>query len=731
MADDHQAGRGEAVGRRLRAAADATVFLSSACIMVVEIVAGRLISRYLGQSLYTWTSVIGVVLAGIALGNYLGGRLADRGAPRRVLAALFGLSALACVLVPLANRGAGEWLFLLERSWPARVFLHVLAAFLLPSALLGAISPVAAKMALDGGGPAGRTLGGVYAWGAAGSILGTFAAGFFLVAVLGTNAVLAVVAVVLAVLGAAYTGWSWLGRGAVLLAAAAAWLALAATPRTVALARALGYREPVPPGVFEPFRKESQYSLVRVVAERRLPQYRVLILDRLWHSGANIANPLKPISEYAWVFEGVIDAVSGTGHPLSALVIGGGGYVMPQYLALTRPGSEIHVAEIDPVVTEAAYAAFGLRSNTALRIHHGDARNVVADLARARPAPVFDCVMGNSMNNLCLPYQLTTREFNDAVAGLLATNGVYMVHLVDDLERGQFLGAMLHTMRLTWPHLYTFSFTSNLVGAANCIVVGSRQARDFTALPEEIRRRYPNFGGVLLDEARLAAAEERAGGRVLTDDCAPVENLMEQVICEHTTDAVEEYYRRAGRAAGRGDFARALAWADRAVARQPAGKEALFQRALVYRQQGDTAAALRDLDAATRVDAFFLKARQARAELLAERGDWAAAGTELDRILAFMPDNSAAHNLWGLMLAAQGDEARAMGRWRQVLAHDPANATAHYYLARCLLRQGAWSEGAWHARQAEQADPGLASIQRLVLPAAATNAGGFVRQLLF
>ncbi|MHC4542267.1 MAG: fused MFS/spermidine synthase, partial [Planctomycetota bacterium] len=60
-----------------------TVFLSSFCIMVLELVAARLIARHLGSSLYTWTAVIGVVLAGITIGNYLGGRVADRFRPRR------------------------------------------------------------------------------------------------------------------------------------------------------------------------------------------------------------------------------------------------------------------------------------------------------------------------------------------------------------------------------------------------------------------------------------------------------------------------------------------------------------------------------------------------------------------------------------------------------------------------------------------------------------------------
>ena len=57
--------------------------------MVVELVAGRLIARYVGSSLYTWTSVIGIVLAGIAGGNYVGGLLADRYKAREALSLTF------------------------------------------------------------------------------------------------------------------------------------------------------------------------------------------------------------------------------------------------------------------------------------------------------------------------------------------------------------------------------------------------------------------------------------------------------------------------------------------------------------------------------------------------------------------------------------------------------------------------------------------------------------------
>ena len=168
----------------------ATVFISSFCIMVIELVAGRILARYLGSSLYTWTSVIGVVLAGITIGNYIGGRLADNFVPKKTLAVLFAISAVTCVITIILNSLVGQWSWLWQFSWPVRIFLHVSFVFLLPSTLLGTISPVVAKMALERGLPTGRTVGDIYAWGAAGSILGTFAAGYFLIATMGTISII-------------------------------------------------------------------------------------------------------------------------------------------------------------------------------------------------------------------------------------------------------------------------------------------------------------------------------------------------------------------------------------------------------------------------------------------------------------------------------------------------------------------------------------------------------------
>ena len=101
----------------------ATALFTGGCIVILVLAASRLVARSVGSSLYTWTSILGVVLTGISLGHYLGGRMADRYHARRTLAVLFGLSSAACVGMVVANNAVGEWMWLWRLSWPG----HVLA----------------------------------------------------------------------------------------------------------------------------------------------------------------------------------------------------------------------------------------------------------------------------------------------------------------------------------------------------------------------------------------------------------------------------------------------------------------------------------------------------------------------------------------------------------------------------------------------------------------------------
>jgi predicted membrane-bound spermidine synthase len=149
------------------------VLVASGCTLILELVAGRVLAPFVGVSIHTWTSIIGVVLAGISLGNYLGGVLADRAGPARMLAVLLAAGGLASVAVlPLAS-GLGA---LAPRSYPLvfRIVLLTTLLFFLPSVLLGMVPPVAIKHALDDLAQAGKVVGRVYAASTVGSLVGTF-----------------------------------------------------------------------------------------------------------------------------------------------------------------------------------------------------------------------------------------------------------------------------------------------------------------------------------------------------------------------------------------------------------------------------------------------------------------------------------------------------------------------------------------------------------------------------
>ena len=509
-----------------------TVFVSSLCIMVVELVAGRLIARYVGSSLYTWTSVIGIVLAGIAVGNYLGGRLADRYRPAQALTSLFLIASATCLLIPMLNVRAGNWMLLRDQEWALRIFGHVFLVFFLPSTLLGTIGPVAAKMALDLGRETGRTVGSVYSWGAVGSIVGTFLTGYYLIAEIGTVAVLLSVAAILLAMALMFGARSllpFLWTGVV----SASFVAMIGPFEQ---ARFVGERLGLRPHESEwiHFQEETQYSMITVEDDNELPGVRSMTLDFLIHAYVDMNDPDELIYEYEQTYAAVTRAAVKDwpeGRLLRALSLGGGGFVFPRWIQRHWPGSYLEVAEIDPEVTRAAHEAFGLATDTPIRIFNLDARNHVEDvLERSDDAPDrrFDLVYSDAFNHYSPPFHLTTKDFNEKLRQLMTPEGVLLANVIDVYRSGRFIGAMINTLEASFPHVYAIS--SSLAGPSDeddrdtFIVVAAGRPLDLSEISTG------SGMGMVLDPEQLATLRRRSDNLVLTDDFAPVDNLLAPVI---------------------------------------------------------------------------------------------------------------------------------------------------------------------------------------------------------
>ncbi len=191
------------LGRATRLLPYALAFFSSMCIMTLELVSSRLVARHVGASLTVWTSVIGIILGGICLGNVLGGRLADRVEPRRAVGPLLALGSF----LTLFSLWMNAWVGYIVPSgvgipWELRTVLVVCLDFLVPATVLGMVGPVVAKMAVEQARKAGSAIGDVYFWGAVGSITGTFFCGFVLTYLAPSSIIVLLVAAALATLAA-------------------------------------------------------------------------------------------------------------------------------------------------------------------------------------------------------------------------------------------------------------------------------------------------------------------------------------------------------------------------------------------------------------------------------------------------------------------------------------------------------------------------------------------------
>ena len=482
----------------------ALTFVATASVLVLEIAAGRLLAPYVGVSLTTYTGIIGAILAGIALGAWLGGRAADAFGPRGLLGPTFMLGGLAAIAsVPIVGWvgavGLGD-------GFVAIVALATLA-FVAPAAILSAVGPMIVRATLTDVATSGSIVGRLSAIGTVGAITGTFVTGFVLLGLVPTSTLIVAVGGLLVVIGLALTVALRGGGGP-----QAGVLAIAAI--------GMGGLALAGPS---PCDTESAYYCISVVADRDDMDGRTLILDRLTHAYVDVADPTVVRFGYVQRFADAagpyLDALD---RPIDVLHLGGGGFTFPRYLEATRPGARQVVLELDPRVLQVAREQLGFTPNEALSVRVGDARRSI----EALPTDAFDLVVGDAFGGLAVPWHLTTTEFLGEIQRVLRPGGMYVMNLIDYPPLG-FVRAEAATASRLFDHVAVIAPPATLAGrnGGNVVLVASAEPLDVAA----VTARIGTWGrasdtGILADPGEVDAFIGDAP--ILTDDYAPVDQLL-------------------------------------------------------------------------------------------------------------------------------------------------------------------------------------------------------------
>ena len=500
------------------------VFLASACTLVLEIVAGRILAPFIGVSLYTWTSIIGVVLAGISLGNYLGGVVADRIGSRRTLGLiLLGGGLTSLVVLPLATV---DLTLIFPRSYPLmlRIVLLTSLLFFPPSLVLGMVSPVVVKLALTDLKQTGNVVGKIYAFSTLGSIVGTFATGFVLISSFGTRTIVFGVGIVLLAMALLF-GDFFRARKADLGVGVAAALVLGLLLYQIDTKNALA----------STCYKETDYYCIKVtdhiVSSDRL--LKTLVLDHLIHSYNSVDDPTYLQYGYIKVDAEMTEYVAQKTPDYRAFFVGGGAYTLPRYMEVRHPAATIEVAEIDPGVTETNFERMGLDPNTRIITYNTDAREIV-EQKQAR-AEKYDLVFGDAFNDLQIPYHLTTREFDQKIRNMLKDDGIYAALVIDKLQGGQFMPAYVKTVATVFPYVYILADGTywNSTFANTYIVAASATPLDFERL-KTIRGQGINGQSLInvMPADQMQQWLQDTPTLILTDDYAPADNLVAPLFAE-------------------------------------------------------------------------------------------------------------------------------------------------------------------------------------------------------
>jgi spermidine synthase len=502
MSGDSPPGTSESADpTRLPAGAAALLaFVPAAVTLLVEVVAIRLLAPRIGSSIETYTAAIGVVLAGLAAGAYLGGRVADAFGPRRLVAPVLFVSAGFVALVAPAIDVAAE--VLKPPAGPVGATILALAGLLLPSIVLAAATPLAARGSMVSTAESGSVVGRVSAIATVGALVGTFLTGFVLLAVAPVRLILLGAAVALALTGILMH--LAVGRSSGRTAAA---LLLAAVAAIVTGASAAPTCEP-----------ESAYYCIRIGTSTAQPAVRDLVLDDLLHGSIDLDQPTILRFRYLRTMDAVVEGARAAPMPLTALHIGGGAFALPRHLTAERPGTTNRVLEIDPAIVRVNREILGLTlSEPELSIRVGDARSSL----REEPAGRYDVVLADVFAARAVPWHLVTVEALGEVRRTMTPDGMYVANVIDGGEL-HLLGAYLVTVGQVFADVAVAYIVVEGGVSGNIIVVAGDD------LPVESIA--ASLARDLGEPARLATETELAaitdGAPLLTDDYAPTDALI-------------------------------------------------------------------------------------------------------------------------------------------------------------------------------------------------------------
>lgn len=480
------------------------VFVCGASVMIFELIGSRVIAPYVGTSIYAWTSLIGTVLLSLSVGCYAGGRLADKRPSPRPMALIIIFSAQAIAFSAFTKDVFSGIISTFPVILEIKSILISLILFAPASFLLGMISPYAVRLKMSDITKSGRTAGNLYAISTAGSIFGTFLAGFYIIPNFGSTNSLIILSFVL------------LSMTVLLLLGTKTVKSIKVEVFTLIVLWGLTWMFPLLKQKIIVADVDTAYSRILILHKTDPATKRpilALVTDPYGTQAAMFTDGTNDlVFDYTKFYRLFAHFVP---KPTHVLMIGGCAYTYPRDFIKNYPNAKMDVVEIDPGMTDIARKYFGLNDEKNLTIYHQDARIYLNENKRK-----YDVIFGDAFNSAsAIPFQLTTKEAVAKKYNALKDGGIVMVNILSAIEgeKGKFARAEYATYKEIFPQVFLFTVPDikKVNKTPNIMLVALKSEKIFKW--ESPDKEIENF---LSQVWKKQIIEDMP---VLTDDFAPVE----------------------------------------------------------------------------------------------------------------------------------------------------------------------------------------------------------------
>ena len=515
-----------------------TEFFAGMSVMAVELGASRLLAPYFSSSQIVWTIIIGTIMIAMALGNYFGGKSADKDPDPDKLYKRILLSAVWIAAIPFIGKivilGISAVLVVTVSTnfliWAA--FLACMVIFVYPLFLLGTVTPSLVKYTTDSLEDNGRTVGTLGAFNTVGSIIGTFAPTFITIPTVGTAVTFLIFSGILLMLGLVY--FFSCKRGYIRMAICTVLFIVFCITGTV-LGFAFWERSLTYEG-------ESVYNYLQVKEDDKQAALSTNVLfgiQSIYMKDGGLTGLYYDTAMAAPLMSEGDDITK-----KNMLILGMGTGTYAKQCKAYFPGIKVEGVEIDDKITDLAHKYFDLDDD--IKVTTYDGRAFLNSLKGANrkssdSAVKYDVIMVDAYQDITIPFQMSTVEFFTLVKNSLAPDGVMVVNMnMHSDKKGSINECLCDTIASVFSNVYTVKvdgttnrelFASDLSGMPYRLYSASQKLEDndLKALMEDIYMRMERYEG---------------GENILTDDKAPVELLGMQVIDDLISEELTYYKKR-------------------------------------------------------------------------------------------------------------------------------------------------------------------------------------------